>query len=207
MAGKPNSRHIEVARAFLNVPRAGTDVYDQMFALGFARVLETDDRVSVDSPRGLTKKQKRFLDAKRNEGKQVTIDAEEFIRTRADQPSLTLGPALSRPGSNRGSWSQGGAVDAPFQRSARFLWQRSAYAYEVGHAQELVVVPAWRSICGAGRGSRPSVDVEPPGRSWIAATPWPGFHLPKTEIAHHACRSQENVQPSPIATRCLAHRL
>ena len=83
MAGKPGAGHIEVAKAFLGPRCARTDVYDQMFELGFARVLETDNRVSVDSPRRLTKKQKRFLDAKRNEGKQVSINAEEFISTRA----------------------------------------------------------------------------------------------------------------------------
>ena len=84
MAGKPGAGHIEVAKAFLDVSSAGTNVYDQMFALGFARVLETDDLVSVDAPRRLTKKQKQFLDAKRNEGKQVSINAEDFIGTRAE---------------------------------------------------------------------------------------------------------------------------
>jgi hypothetical protein len=65
MAVKPSAGHIEIATAFLGPLCFGVDAFDQMFALGFASVLETNDRVSGDSPRELTKNQKRFLKSRR----------------------------------------------------------------------------------------------------------------------------------------------
>lgn len=85
MAGKPGAGHIEVAMAFLGRIEPGSDVYAQMFALEFVRVLETGTEVFVDAPRKLTKGQRRFLDAKRSESKTVAINRAEFIQSRGHE--------------------------------------------------------------------------------------------------------------------------
>jgi hypothetical protein len=82
MAGKAGMGHIEVARTVLGPVEPGTDVYEQMFTLGFVRVLETDIKVQVDAPRPLTQKQRRFVDEKRDAGLTVVFNDDRFIRTR-----------------------------------------------------------------------------------------------------------------------------
>jgi hypothetical protein len=81
MGGKPGCGHIEIAHATEQLDRDG-DVCQQMFKLGYVRVLETDQAVWVDALRDLTKGQKRFLDGKESAGKEVTINSAEFIASR-----------------------------------------------------------------------------------------------------------------------------
>lgn len=83
MAGKPGTGHVEVAKTVLGKLEPGSDVYDQMFALGFVRVLETDAEVFVDALRPLTKKQQAFLSTKRREGKAVSMNDATFIQSRS----------------------------------------------------------------------------------------------------------------------------
>jgi hypothetical protein len=82
MAGKPGTGHNEVAKTVLGTLEPGSDVYDRMLVLGFVCFLETDTEIFVDAPRNLTKKQQALLDAKRGEGKRVSITDDGFIRGR-----------------------------------------------------------------------------------------------------------------------------
>src|SRR5439155_5588279 len=86
VAGKPGCGHVEIAKVTEKLDPKD-DVYQQMFALGYARVQETADAVMVDAPRALAKQQKRFLDAQRAAGKCVTINAPEFAASRSRSPS------------------------------------------------------------------------------------------------------------------------
>jgi len=81
MAGRPGAGHIEIANAAENLDPEG-DVYQQMFELGYVRILETDQAIFVDALRPLTKGQKRFLDAMEFAGKEVTINSPAFIKRR-----------------------------------------------------------------------------------------------------------------------------
>jgi hypothetical protein len=80
MAGRPGAGHIEIANAAEELDARG-DIYQQMFALGYVRVMETDQAILVDAPRRLTPAQKRFL-AKECEGREVKINSAEFVDSR-----------------------------------------------------------------------------------------------------------------------------
>ena len=59
-----------------------SNVYDQMAKLGFARVLETDTEIHVES-NGLTHRQKRYLnDLGLETGREVIINSQQFIESK-----------------------------------------------------------------------------------------------------------------------------
>ena len=82
IAGRPGSGHIEIATATLGPLASGTDLYQQMFAHGYARVVETDTELLVDCPRPLTARQKDFLKEKELTGKSVSLNSRAFVETR-----------------------------------------------------------------------------------------------------------------------------
>jgi len=86
MKGKPGERHIGIAATVLAEqgisPADAPDYYDQMFRLGFARVAETDKQVEVECPKTLTTAQRRFLEAKEQEGKTLTLNDPKFMATK-----------------------------------------------------------------------------------------------------------------------------
>jgi len=81
IAGRPGAGHIEIAQATGQLD-PNSDVYRQMFALGYVRVLETETEVNVDAPNVLTGSQRRFLNEKVAAGKRVTINSAEFVGSR-----------------------------------------------------------------------------------------------------------------------------
>lgn len=95
MAGKPFSSHIPIAEAVLIahgkfVPLAkNSDIYEQMFKLGYARVVEDDQNVWVDSPNPLTRAQRDFLEDKHyHQKKNIILNDKRFIEARAkNKPS------------------------------------------------------------------------------------------------------------------------
>lgn len=93
IAGKPGAGHIAIASTVERlVP--GSDVYQQMFALGYARVVETDSEVIVGAPKALTADQKIFLKDKKRTGKSVSVNNRTFVETR-EKASRT---AVKQPG-------------------------------------------------------------------------------------------------------------
>jgi hypothetical protein len=82
IAGKPGAGHIEIATAAERLSPEG-DVYQQMFALGYVRVAETDHEVLVDAPKALTHAQAQFFKEKAREGKRITVNDHSFIEARS----------------------------------------------------------------------------------------------------------------------------
>lgn len=64
IAGKPGSGHIEIAMA-TEVLDPDSDVYQQMHARGYARVVELDTEIHVDAPQGLTRAQTNVVENRR----------------------------------------------------------------------------------------------------------------------------------------------
>ncbi len=89
MAGKPGMSHIEIAKLVLSAngrfaPLASnTDLYDQMFKLGYARVAEDGQNVWVDAVKPLTRAQKNYLeDQHYHHKKTVILNDKRFIEAR-----------------------------------------------------------------------------------------------------------------------------
>ncbi len=61
LANSPGKGHIEIALS-TEVLDPSSDIYLQMALKGYIRVVETDDEIHVDAPRGLTKAQKNALE-------------------------------------------------------------------------------------------------------------------------------------------------
>ena len=82
IAGKPGGGHIEVAASTEKIdPRQ--DIYQQMFKLGYVRVVELDQEIHVDAPKSLTKAQRYALgDRAKEQGKQVVINSREMLESR-----------------------------------------------------------------------------------------------------------------------------
>jgi hypothetical protein len=81
IAGKPGAGHIEIAQTAEQLdPKA--DVYQQMFALGYVRVLESAKQLHVDAPKPLTGGQRRFLDGKLIGEKRLIINSVDFMGSR-----------------------------------------------------------------------------------------------------------------------------
>ena len=81
IAGRPGAGHIEIAVVAENLQQG--KVYEQMFRLGYVRVLETDDQqLFVDAPRGLTTAQKAFFQSKRKAGFPVRVNDAPFVAAR-----------------------------------------------------------------------------------------------------------------------------
>jgi len=88
MQGKPGDGHYAIAQEVLAeqgvTPTDREDLYQHMFDLGFARVLEQDDgTVQVEHNRALTAAQKCFLDGLESSGRRVIVNASAFIAGRA----------------------------------------------------------------------------------------------------------------------------
>ena len=81
IAGKPGCGHIEIATSAEDLDPA-SDIYQQMFAKGYIRVVETDYECLVDAPRTLTTSQAHFLKSKEKEGLKVSINDHCFVETR-----------------------------------------------------------------------------------------------------------------------------
>jgi hypothetical protein len=82
IAGKPGSGHIEIAMTSVKLD-PHSDVYQQMFSLGYVRIVEIDNEVHVDAPRALTVGQKRFLESKRvDDGKAVFVNDRIALESR-----------------------------------------------------------------------------------------------------------------------------
>lgn len=87
IAGRPGQGHFEIASDVLTdmghklTPE--DDLYKQMFAYGFIRVVETDnDEVHIEAPRPLTSAQKDFCVEKEMEGKTVTVNSRQFVESK-----------------------------------------------------------------------------------------------------------------------------
>lgn len=82
MAGQPGKGHIEIANATEKLDPT-KDVYQQMFALGYIRVVELDNEIHVDAPRKVNKRQEDFLINRRREtGKDVYINSHLALESR-----------------------------------------------------------------------------------------------------------------------------
>lgn len=82
IAGRPGASHIDIATIALGNIDPETDVYAQMFNLGYVRVLEEPGSVHVDAPNRLTKAQQRYFDEKVAEGRTVTVNEAGFVASR-----------------------------------------------------------------------------------------------------------------------------
>lgn len=83
MRGAAGEGHVEIAREVLAERwQPGGDIYQQMFALGFVRVEETDNVLEVDAPRPPSAGQRRFIAEKARVGLEVRVNGAAFIQRR-----------------------------------------------------------------------------------------------------------------------------
>lgn len=88
IAGTAGTGHLDLANEILRSSKVepGTDLYQQMFQFGYARVVETDTEILVDAPKPLSKHQSRWLRDKSAEcHKSVNVNNRAFIESRAAQ--------------------------------------------------------------------------------------------------------------------------
>ena len=90
MAGASGHGHIESAATSGEILDPDGDIYQQMFRLGYIRVLETDTELFVDSPRRLTAKQREALAMRAEQvndlpTRNIVYNAPDFIRGREQQ--------------------------------------------------------------------------------------------------------------------------
>src|SRR4051812_32106841 len=82
ISGTPGSGHIESALTAEELD-PNSDVYGQMFKLGYVRVVESEGKIDVDSPAARTKAQKAFIEGKRlKEHKVVSFNDPQMIEAR-----------------------------------------------------------------------------------------------------------------------------
>ncbi len=85
MAGKAGEAHVEIAATTEKIDPS-QDVYQQMFALGYVRVIEFQNEIHVDAPRSLTKQQKAFLENKHlTEHKRILVNNKAVLESRTDR--------------------------------------------------------------------------------------------------------------------------
>lgn len=97
IAGKAGGGHIEIAHVAERDLVPGQDVYEQMFRLGYARVVETDSEVMVDCPKPLTARQKDYLLVKEREGKTITLNNRAFVESREGRAKQVLRAVCANP--------------------------------------------------------------------------------------------------------------
>ncbi len=83
IAGNPGAGHIEVALSSEASLDTSSDIYAQMFRLGYVRVVEMDAEIHVDAPKALTRPQRHFIEDRALETrKQVFINDRAFVESR-----------------------------------------------------------------------------------------------------------------------------
>lgn len=90
MAGASGQGHIESAATSGEALDPDGDIYQQMFRLGYVRVMETDTELFVDSPRRPTAKQREALSMRAERGsglptRNIIYNAPDFIKGRQQQ--------------------------------------------------------------------------------------------------------------------------
>jgi hypothetical protein len=85
--------HYDVAREYLGAEAA--DLYDQMLALGFARVLETDVEIHAEA-RQLTQYQRRYLQQRHEDtGLPLILNSAHFIESKDPRAKSVVATLLA----------------------------------------------------------------------------------------------------------------
>jgi hypothetical protein len=82
MANVPGKGHFDLAKEI--VGSESEDLYQQMFKLGYARVLERENEIHVESPRTLTRKQREYLEDKAN-GRPIILNDRNFMESKDER--------------------------------------------------------------------------------------------------------------------------
>lgn len=89
LANSPGKGHIEIALSSNEVLDSSSDIYLQMAQKGYIRVVETDDEIHVDAPRGLTNAQKKALeDIRFSVNKPVLVNSRLAIESRTSKKEV-----------------------------------------------------------------------------------------------------------------------